>query len=44
MANYDWPVIRFADVREEARKEVAEIRYRESEYAAEPDRTDPHED
>ncbi|WP_459383867.1 hypothetical protein [Arthrobacter humicola] len=44
MANYDWPVIRFADVREEARKEVAEIRYRESEYAAEPDRIDPHED
>ena len=44
IANYDWPVIKFADVREDARKKVAEIRYRESEDNAEPDRTDPHED
>ncbi len=44
IAHYDWPVIRFSDVREDARKEVAEIRYRESEDNAEPDRTDPHED
>ncbi|SDM01363.1 hypothetical protein SAMN04487916_12131 [Arthrobacter sp. ov407] len=44
IANYDWPVIRFSDVREDARKEVAEIRYRESEDNAEPDRIDPHED
>ena len=44
IANYDWPVINFAEVREEARKRVAEIRYRESEDSAEPDRADPHED
>jgi hypothetical protein len=44
IANYDLPIIRFSDVREDARKKIAEIRYREAEDNAEPDRTDPHED
>ena len=44
IANDDSPVIRFSEVREDARKRVTAIRHREAEDVAEPDRTDPHED